>query len=198
MVEKRTRSKGSAGKRKKKGLIITVAGKPGSGKSTVASKVASKLGMMHYSIGDFLREIAERKEVSLLEISKQAEKNREIDQELDDRQKLLGKEERNFIIDSRLGFHFIPQSIKIFLDVSLEEGAERIFKEGRGGEKENSTLEKTKANIKKRMASEQRRYKKYYNLDPYDLAQFDCLIDTTGMPVKEVVEKIVAYVKGLQ
>ena len=67
-----------------------------------------------------MREIAAKRGITLLELSKLAETDRSIDKELDNYQIQLGKDEDNFIIDARLGWHFIPDSIKIFLDVNDE------------------------------------------------------------------------------
>ena len=100
-------------------MIITISGALGSGKSTVAKILVQKFNLKHYSTGDFMREIAVKRGITLLELSKLAETDKSIDEELDERQIKLGEEEDNFIIDARLGWHFIPNSIKIFLDVTL-------------------------------------------------------------------------------
>ena len=72
-----------------------------------------KLKLKHYSTGDFMRQIAKEKSLTLLQLSKKAESDKSIDIELDKRQKDLGKTQDNFIIDSRLGWHFIPKAKKI-------------------------------------------------------------------------------------
>ncbi len=72
-------------------MIITISGIAGSGKSTVAKLLAKRLGYRHYSIGDFMREMAKERKVSLLELSKEAEKGHSIDKELDEKQRELGK-----------------------------------------------------------------------------------------------------------
>mgnify|MGYP006414619685 FL=1 len=144
-------------------MIITISGALGSGKSTVAKILVEKFNLKHYSTGDFMREIAAKRGITLLELSKLAETDRSIDKELDNYQIQLGKDEDNFIIDARLGWHFIPDSIKIFLDVNDEEAAKRIFKEGRTDEKYNTDLNATLENIKNRRESEIKRYQDYYN-----------------------------------
>ena len=83
-------------------MIITISGVPGSGKSTVAKLVAQKLGFRHYSAGDFMRDIAEKRRMSLLELGKAAEKDRSIDHELDRRTAELGKSEDDFVMDLSL------------------------------------------------------------------------------------------------
>lgn len=178
-------------------MILTIAGNLGSGKSTVAKLLAKKLNLKHYSTGDFMRQMAEERGITLLELSKLAEKDKKIDRELDARQINLGKKEDNFVIDARLGWHFIPNSMKIFLDVTDEEAARRIFSDkasARTTEKENNTYEKTLANIRTRKESEKKRYRKYYNLDYTDKKQYDLVVDTTKINPEEVVEKIIEFV----
>mgnify|MGYP003993939071 FL=1 len=176
-------------------MIITISGALGSGKSTVAKILVQKFNLKHYSTGDFMREIAAKREVTLLELSKLAETDRSVDKELDDYQIKLGKDEDNFIIDARLGWHFIPNSIKIFLDVTDEEAAKRIFKEGRTDEKYNTDLNSTLENIKNRRASEIKRYLDYYNLNYYDHNNYDLVVDTTEIPAEEVAEKIIKFIE---
>ena len=183
-------------------MIITISGSPGSGKSTVARMVALKLGLRHYSSGDFLREIAEKRGLSLLEISRAAEKDRSIDAELDERTSGLGKNENGFVMDSRLAYHFIPDSFKVFLTVDEKEAARRVFgdvkskKGGRKVEKESTTFAATLAAIRERKKSEQRRYAKYYKLDPYALKQYDSVIDTSMSSPEEIASSIIDSIKG--
>ena len=106
-------------------MKITISGKVGSGKSTVAKLLAKKLSLEYYSIGTIMREMASERGLSINEFSKKAENDKSIDIELDTRQKEIGKKEK-FIMDSRLGFYFIPDSFKIFLDVDIKEAAKRI------------------------------------------------------------------------
>ena len=176
-------------------MIITISGALGSGKSTVAKILVEKFNLKHYSTGDFMREIAAKRGITLLELSKLAETDRSIDKELDNYQIQLGKDEDNFIIDARLGWHFIPNSIKIFLDVTDEEAAKRIFKEGRTDEKYNTDLNATLENIKNRRASEIKRYQDYYNLNYYDHNNYDLVVDTTEIPAEEVAEKIIKFIE---
>lgn len=175
-------------------MIITISGIAGSGKSTAAKSLAKKLGYKHYSIGDFMRELAKEKGMTLLELSREAEKNNVVDKELDNKQIELGKTEDNFVIDSRLGFHFIPNSIKVFLEVDLNEAAKRIFSEKRKHEQYkdiNESVEK----IKTRINSEDKRYKEYYNINYQDRKNYDIIINTTKTTPEEVVEMIIKNLK---
>lgn len=176
-------------------MRITIAGTPGSGKSTVARKVAKKLGLMHYSVGDFMRAIAKKRKITLLELSRIAEKDKgKVDKELDNMQIKLRKKD-DFVIDSRLGFHFIQSSIKVFLNCHENEAARRIFYHLRKEERENSSIKETLANIKRRKLSERIRYKEYYGIDINDMKKFDLVIDTTKADVNSVVSKIISFIK---
>jgi CMP/dCMP kinase len=176
-------------------MIITISGALGSGKSTVAKILVKELNLKHYSTGDFMREIAAKRGVTLLELSKLAETDKSIDKELDQRQIQLGKNEDNFIIDARLGWHFIPNSIKLFLDVDDEEAAKRIFKESRKDEQYNTNLQATLENIKNRRESEIKRYQEYYNLNYYKKSNYDLVVDTTSISAEEVAERVIDHIK---
>ncbi|HLD72231.1 MAG TPA: cytidylate kinase family protein [Candidatus Nanoarchaeia archaeon] len=176
-------------------MKITLSGALGSGKSTVAKLVAQKLNLKHYSTGDFMREIAIRRKVTLLELNKLAETDPSVDKELDERQIKLRKEEDHFIIDARLGWHFIPDSIKVFLNVTDEEAARRIFAEKRKDERYNTTLDLTLENIKRRKESETKRYQQYYGVNYFNLKNYDLIIDTTKLTAKEVADKLIEFVR---
>lgn len=177
-------------------MIITISGDAGSGKSTVAELVARKLKVRHYSVGDFMRQIAKKRKMTLLQVSKLAEKDTTIDEELDDMQTELGKTEDHFVLDSRLGWHFIPKSFKVFLKVDINEAARRIFNDSkRKGEEENRTLEVTEENIRERKASELERYKKYYKINPYEEKNYNLVIDTTKASPEDTAERIVKAAK---
>ena len=175
-------------------MIITISGKAGSGKSTVAKEVAKKLNLKHYSIGDLMRQIAKEKNMSLIELSRLAEKDRSIDTELDKKNIEL-REEDNFVIDGRLTAFFSPYAeLKVFLECKDKVRAERILNDKREEEKSrniNALIKK----IKQREQSERKRYKNLYDVDYYDKKLYDLIIDTTNLSVKEVVEKIIKAVK---
>jgi len=106
--------------------IITIAGKLGSGKSSTAKKVAKMLNMTHFSSGDFLRQIAEKRNLSIKDLMIAAETEPEIDHGIDDLLKSKGSE-NNLIIDSRLAFHWIPESFKVYLEIDPDVAAKRMF-----------------------------------------------------------------------
>lgn len=177
-------------------MIITISGRPGSGKSAVASRVADTLGMRHVSAGDFMREMAEERGMTILELSRMALDADSIDREIDDRTVRLAEESDHFVMDARLGWFFIPHSFKVFLEVRPEVAAQRIYRARRDSEQENVTLEETKRAIEERTESERTRYLAYYGLDYALHDQYDLVVDTSDMTLDEVVDAVLAGVQG--
>ncbi len=183
--------------------IITIAGKPGSGKSTTAKILAETLGYERYSAGSYIREIAKSRGISIEEASREAKNDPSIDHGMDEAVAEIGRTRAQMIVDGRLAFHFIPNSFKVYLDLDLKIAAERIFKENtaerhEGGEITDS-VEAMHESIKNRFESEQIRYQTLYAINPNNLSQFDLVIDTsTKKPADVARETADAYKKWLQ
>lgn len=178
--------------------IITIAGKLGSGKSSTAKRVADILDYTHYSTGDFMRSIADERKVSLGELSKMAETDMSIDKKLDDRNIEIGNLE-NIVLDSRLGFHFIPNSFKVFLELDPETASERILEDKKNNSNRNKesdgafdSKESIIDKINHRLLSERKRYKDLYGIEDHtNHNNFDLAINTKEIPLEEVSKIIV-------
>ena len=175
-------------------MIIAISGRPGSGKSTVAKALAARLGLRHVSAGDFMREMAAERGISVLELSRIAENDDSIDREIDARSAVLGDSGESFVIDSRLAWHFIVDSIKVFLDVDIDVAADRIYGDNRGSEAENIDIEATRRSTQERAASESLRYQSYYGIDYLDPANYDLVLDTSDLSVEAAVDEIQRHV----
>ena len=73
-------------------MIISISGKPGSGKSTVTKMLAEKLGLKHHYMGGIIRNMAKEKGLTLQEFYA---KNTDVDKLIDDHLTKLGKEQDN-------------------------------------------------------------------------------------------------------
>lgn len=170
--------------------IITITGTPGSGKSTLAKALARKLGYRHYSIGDLRRKAAVEEGVSLAEYNKKSETGEEdTDTAFDAYQRKLGETEDNFVMDSRLGWHFIPHSLKLFVDADEEVRARRLLQRESVAE-HPASVEQARVLNAERTASDSARYLKYYGIDPFQHAHYDLLLDSTTKTPEELVEII--------
>ncbi len=175
-------------------MIITISGAAGTGKSTVSKMVAEQLGYEHYSTGDFMREMAAERGVTIVELNQMAEEDASLDKELDDRHVSLGEKKDNFVIDGRLSWHFIPKSFKVLLTASMDVRAKRILADKIRKELNNS-IENVKSDIIKRETSEKIRYKELYGVNPYDLDHYDLVVDTDDKTPQEIVDIILKKVK---
>jgi CMP/dCMP kinase len=174
-------------------MKITFSGTPASGKSSIAKLLAEKLGYKHYSMGDLQREIAKQKKITITELGILQSKDKTIDLMIDEKQRNLGLNEDNFVLDSRLSAKFINNSIKIFIDADPIIRASRRFNEKREGENFDD-LDKAIENMVLREKINQERFIKYYDFDFLDMSNYDLIIDTSNLTIKEAVDKIIEFV----
>lgn len=170
--------------------LITIAGSLGSGKSSTAKAVARELGYKHFSSGDLFREIATERGESVEATNISAEVKKDIDHQVDARLQKMGKDEDKLVIDSRLAWHWMPDSFKVFLQLDTNSAADRIFqdvlKKSRVSEHAHSAQD-VRASIERRFASEQKRYMSLYGVDPTERKNFDLVIDTKDNDLDSVV-----------
>jgi cytidylate kinase len=175
--------------------IITVAGSPGSGKSSTAKAVASAVGFRHFSSGDLFRQLAVERGESIEAMNISAEVQRDIDLKVDNLLQEMYRQEEQLVIDSRMAWRWMPYSFKVFLMLDVDTAAERIFnhlqQEGRMSEDANSVQE-VRNSIDRRFASEQKRYNALYGVNPTDPLNFDIIINTKFNDLSTVTEMVIA------
>lgn len=178
--------------------IITIAGRPGSGKSSTARGVSKELEYDHFSSGDLFRQIAKEHGCSVKELNIKAETQPEIDFEVDEKLRNIGKTKDKLVIDSRTAFHWIPNSFKVYLQLDEDTAAKRTFQhiqeEGRESQIAKSVTDVYKQTLE-RYRSENKRYKDLYDLNPERLEQYDLVIDTSQHSLLEVTAIIIETYK---
>lgn len=171
--------------------IITIAGKPGSGKSATSKRLASTFGFNHYSSGDLFRSLAKERGINVNEINKLAETEKDIDHKVDAWLQKLGTEENNFVVDSRMAWHWMPYSFRVYLDLDLTVAAKRILKGidpvRREAEHIPEDPEIYAALLSERLESESKRYMDLYQQNPYETSNYDIVVDTNKHNLDEVV-----------
>ncbi len=163
--------------------IITLSGKPGSGKSSTADKVAEMLGYTRYSSGEAVRNLIKKQKITLSAFNKHAESHPEVDHKIDEQLRAL-RDQNDIVIDSRLGFYWIPESFKVYLDIDSDVAMARIFRDAnmntlRSAAGEGSVdMGDVMDQVNERMQSERSRFKNLYGVNPYSIKNFDLVIDT--------------------
>lgn len=181
--------------------IITIAGFPGSGKSSVARMVAADLGYDHFSSGELFRMLAEEEGLDLLSASVSAEQDADIDLAVDRKLRQIGEHQDKLVIDSRMAWYWIPESFKVFLTLDFETAAKRIIetKEARKNANENipTNVAEYAGILEARFESERRRYQALYKVDLSDKSNYDLIIDTKANDQEAVSKAILtAYQKA--
>ena len=182
-------------------MIISISGLPGAGKTSLAKALADKLNWPYYSMGELRRKMAQEKGLSITEYNKLGETDPQTDLEVDEYQKKLGQEKDNFIVEGRTSWHFIPQSVKIFLKVNPKIGAERIFNDlqksnARNEGKNLDSIEKVFLSNQQRINSDVKRYQKYFQINAYDENNYDYVLDTSQLNLEQVLEKVLQVVQA--
>ena len=170
--------------------LISITGDLGSGKSTVSKLLCKRLNYDHVYTGKIQRAIAQRYNMTTLELNTYAETHPEIDEEIDSTFKSLN-DSTDLIVDSRLAWFFLPDSFKVFLKTNVIVSANRIAADKQRESEEYASREEAINQLMARKTSENKRYMELYGADCNDLSQFNLLIDTSFITPERVAELIV-------
>jgi len=175
-------------------MIITISGNIGSGKSTVAKRIAKSLGYPTLDIGGLRRAEAKRRGMTLAAFNAWAEKHPKAgDWAFDQKFIRTARRKRNIIVTGRVAYHFLPESFKVFLKVSARESARRTLANQKDRPNEfiaGISLASLIRLHQQRFRSDVCRYRKLYNLNILDLHKFDYVLDTSRMPIPKVVSRV--------
>ncbi|NTV40858.1 MAG: AAA family ATPase [Candidatus Moranbacteria bacterium] len=183
-------------------LVVSFNGQEGSGKSTIAKMVAEKLKCPRYYMGQMFRDMAKEKGLDLVEFRKICDNNPDFDKSVDDYVIKLSKEQTNFVIESRTAWHFIPDSLKIYLKVEPAVAAQRILRsilseKSRSNEDSGlDTAENIKKSILKRRKEDSERYFSLYGIHQDYEENYDFIMDTTELTVEEVFLGVMRFIES--
>jgi cytidylate kinase len=132
-----------------------------------------------------------------------AEADTKIDELVDQKLQQLGADQDNMIIDSRMAWHWMPYSFRVYLDLDLEIAAERIFRtldtERLEAEHIPETAPEYAQQLQQRLNSEIKRYMNLYQANPYDTSNYDLVVDSAANTPAEVQQIILdAYKNWVQ
>lgn len=171
---------------------ITLFGMAGTGKGTIARLLKEKLGYdKSFSCGDFEREVAKKRGITLLELDEIAKTDGGvIDKEQDQVMAEFGRTHDNFIVEGRLAWYFIPDSFKVSLLCSFEERTRRI------ADREKKDIVVVQEETREREKAIYERFEKYYGIKDFENPKnFDLVIDTTHLTPEQIAGQIVDTLK---
>ena len=177
-------------------MHISITGDLGSGKSTVAKELCHILNYKYLSTGLLQRELGQERGMNTLEFNKFTDDNKEIDDYIDQRLKDVNNQEDSYVLDSRLGWHFVKKSFKVYLMAIDEVAAYRVIgDENRIGEPSAIDLQSKIKDQRERRKIENARFEKNYGVKPSIFTDFDAIIDTSSATVVEVTNLILSLLE---
>lgn len=177
-------------------MRITLSGTLGSGKSTVGTELARRLGVPYISTGQLFREIGHISNLNALQTNLEAETNRALDDAVDNKVRELNKTTPDFVIDSRMAWHFVKDALRVFLSVMPETAAERIMSDRSRSTEQYESIEAALNALRLRRDSEIRRYRRLYNVEIEDASNYDMSIITDNTEISDVVDLILRRIEG--
>jgi len=163
--------------------VIAIGGPHGSGKSSVAKKLADEFDMTYIAAGDVFRQLAAERGYSMKEFSRLVMDEPEIDRQIDNRTKELGSKP-NTIVDAQLAAFFTPKdaALKICITASPNVRYKRIAK------REKKSYQDAESETLIREKTEQKRFMDLYGIDINDLSEYDIIINTDRFNFEQTVK----------
>ncbi len=173
----------------REGLRIAISGGSGCGNTTVSKLLAQRLNLklVNYTF----RSIAAEDGIDFKDVCRRAETGDDDDLRVDKTQVLLA-EEAPSVLGSRLAIWMLKEAdLKVFLTGTLETRGRRIL------EREGGVLEEQIVATETRDKKDHDRYLRLYQIDNYNPAPADLIINTERLNENQVVDIIEAAVRTL-
>ncbi|MGL4209794.1 MAG: cytidylate kinase family protein [Candidatus Adiutrix sp.] len=176
-------------------MFISIAGKLGSGKSTVCKLLSEKYQFELYSTGIIHRQIARQMDISTIELNELMRNDHKYDNLIDDEVFRISNERvgDRIVFDSRLAWHFAKSSFKISTVIDPRLAARRVIADNRGKEEVYLDEEDAVNKLSKRANIENIRFKEIYGIDNFEHNNFNLILDTTWLTPDELTD--IAYNK---
>lgn len=180
----------STGKDVPEGILVTVSGISGSGKTYAAEYISKKLGLGYFSSGSIFRKLAKERGKSLEDFC--SERGTDIDNMVD-METLKMAFSGNMVLDGRLS-GWVASDIataKIFILCPLETRASRVAL------RDNIAYENAVAMLQKRDVVDREKYLRIYGIDVFDQSIYDEVVDNSGTieKLKQSLDSIIGKLK---
>jgi len=176
-------------------MRITLSGNLGSGKSTIGVRLSERLNIPYISTGRIFREIGHISNLTALQTNLAAEDNAEIDFAVDNKIKELDQTTSDFILDSRMAWHFVHGAINVFLSVEPETAAARIMGDPTRSGEAYADAHTALESLRRRRESENKRYRILYGVDSDDINNYQLVIITDDADPDDIVTLIADFAK---
>lgn len=171
-------------------MRILLSGLSGTGSTTAAKRIASDLGLKYVYGGQIFRDRAKERGIPLEELVESLERNPEQERQVDQRLVEIGLREADILIESRtIGWIFprdVP-TVRIWLTCELPERLRRV--------QAREHHPRSPERLLRREASDNKRYRALYGIEPEDFSPFELILDTTNLSVDEVVHDIQVFLE---
>ncbi len=181
-------------------MFIAINGQLGSGKSELCRRLNEEYGFEVFHTGRIQREFAAELGISTLELNELCKSDHRYDRIIDGRlvdyaESVRGKD---VVFDSRMAWHFVSGAFKVHLLVSPDIAADRVFFNRVAEEEKYSSREEAMFNLMERRRLENERYEMLYNVSMSDYFNYDLILDTSLLTVKEELEIIVGAARRFE
>lgn len=174
------------------GLVVTIGGPHGTGKSTYAKMIARQFKIRYVSAGQLFRDLARERGVSLEELSKQAANSPEIDRMIDERSAAEAAKGA-VVIEGQLAAWMAKDHahVRIYLKAPEEE---RI---GRIANRDHLDYEAARRQTLERERIQRERYRRYYGVNIDDLSLYNIIIDTGNRSVESTSAELISKIREI-
>jgi len=171
------------------GLVVTIGGPHGTGKSTYAKMIARQFKLRYVSAGQLFRDLAKEKGVSLEELSKQAASSPEIDRMIDERS-TVEAQKGDAVIEGQLAAWVAKDlaQVRIYLKAPDEERVTRI------ANRDRLNHEAARQQTLERERIQRERYQRYYGINIDDLSLYNIVIDTGSRSVESTCTELMSRI----
>jgi len=184
-------------------MNISITGNLGSGKSSICRYLKEK-GYEIISAGTIFRELAIEHNMSVEDFNQKVNEDikkgdRSVDQMIDKRTAEINKWREGVIFDSRLAWNFAPDSFKVFVIVDINEAARRVYHDAVRSDSESyESVEVCRTALVHRQQLEKQRFQELYQIDYFDMGNYNLVIESTHVSPEVVAEEIIARFAAYQ
>ena len=171
------------------GIVLTFGGLHGTGKSTVAKKLARHYNLKYFSAGQIFREQARDSGENLATYSKTAESDLSIDRVIDERIVELAKI-GGVVIDARLGAYLAGDhaTLRVYFVTSEDVRVKRI------AQREGRVVEEVREEVLTSEKSQDERFKRDHGVKVRAPEIYDCTLNTNKFDVEQISAILISII----